>query len=143
MSNEDVPFGGEDEDIAPPRKKGQQQKNNKPSQDDFSKQVDNKTKAMRANREKLGKLALDFMNMIGDKTLQENKGPLATQVEKEVLSELLQTINDINNDESEEMDYGTLSLMALFMKSFIKQRNRLNELEFKLVNIDKPRIKLE
>jgi hypothetical protein len=74
--------------------------------------------------------------MSEDKTLAQNKGGIADDVEREIRQDLIQLALDLNNDENEE-DNGKGSVIALsaMTKILLVYRDRLNELEYQLLQL--------
>lgn len=74
-----------------------------------------------------------FLKMIEDKTLAQNRGGIANDVEREIRQDLIQLALDMNNDEAEE-DNGKGSVVALsaITKVVMLYRDRLNQLEYEL-----------
>ncbi len=77
-----------------------------------------------------------FIKMAEDKTLAQNKGGIADDVEREIRQDLIQLALDLNNDENEE-DNGKGSVVALsaVTKIILLYRDRLNELEYELLQL--------
>ncbi len=73
-----------------------------------------------------------FIPILDDKILEENKSPLVKDLEKEVVLNLIKAAKEINNDESEEEGSGSIALINLMLRMFLKQRNKINELSHKL-----------
>lgn len=75
-------------------------------------------------------LGVKFMDLLKDKTLLENKGPLQKSLEQEVITDWQKYIKLINNDANAIYDgQGSLSAIVLLLHSTVRLRNRLNELE--------------
>lgn len=82
-------------------------------------------------------LAIQFMGALKDKTLSQNRGIIAEDVEKEMRTKLVGLAIDINNDPNEEDEgMGSVALINLLMKAVFYQRDRINELEYKLTKIE-------
>ncbi len=83
-------------------------------------------------------LAQQFNKIINDKTLVENRGVIATNIEKEVESKLLNLAIDVNNDGNEPNEgMGSIALCAILFKVVLTQRDRINSLEYKVAKIEK------
>jgi hypothetical protein len=79
-----------------------------------------------------------FLVSMKEKTLPDNKGVLAQDFEKKMRSELVQLVIEINNDEAEPKDgLGSATLFAALLKVIMLQRDRLNELEYRLLQVEK------
>lgn len=77
-------------------------------------------------------LSTKFSSLIDNKTLQENKGPLQSDLEKEVISKLLEYAIEMNTDEDQREGMGSIALATLLIKILLRFRDRLNNLEYKL-----------
>ncbi len=83
-------------------------------------------------------LAKQFMDVMKDKTLPENKSVIVQDIEREVKNKLLQLSIEINNDENEENDgMGSLAIISLLLKTVMLQRDSINLLEYKLKTLEK------
>ena len=79
-----------------------------------------------------------FLNLANDKTLARNRGGIAADVEKEIRQELLQLALDLNNDETEpDNGSGAVVAISVLAKIVLLYRDRINELEFKLGNLER------
>jgi len=85
-------------------------------------------------------LARQFMMASRDKTLPVNKGMVAQDVERELRNNLVTFAIEVNNDDMEQYDgMGSVALMNILLKVVLEQRDRINELEYKLVQLEKIR----
>lgn len=82
-------------------------------------------------------LTKSFKDLLSDKTLKANKGPISESREKEIVDQLVTLGIEINLDEDQEEGMGSIGLVALLMRALIYQRDRINELEFKFLSLDK------
>lgn len=83
-------------------------------------------------------LARQFINIIKDKTLPENKSKVAENVERELKNKLLNLGIDINNDENEENDgMGSMAIISLLIKTVLLQRDTINLLDYRLYKLEK------
>lgn len=73
-----------------------------------------------------------FWQIIGDKTLQTNKGPTQLSVENELVRELIHFAHEMNNDPNEDEGYGSIALITLLLKTTLNLRNNYNDLAFKV-----------
>jgi uncharacterized protein (UPF0147 family) len=79
-----------------------------------------------------------FLNLSQDKTLPRNKGAIAKDVEKEIRQELLNFTIELNNDENEDnMAYGSVIAINVLLKIILLQRDRLNEIEYEIESLKK------
>lgn len=91
------------------------------------------------NRNELGfKLAREFMEAIKNKTLSFNKSPLQNDIEKELRDKLIRLVVETNNDPEEMNDgMGSAALIALLLKVVLVQRDQVNDLAYKVDQLEK------
>lgn len=78
-------------------------------------------------------LGIQFLNLIKDKNLQQNKGPIQKSLEREVCNKLHSYVERVNNDDQHpQNDMGSASVITLLLAVTLKLRDRCNETEFKL-----------
>lgn len=90
-------------------------------------------------------LGQNFIQLLNDKTLVNNKGPKSLEYEKQVCGQLFILAQQLNNSPNENEAAGSLVLETLFFKALLKQRDRLNELEYNLfeeINLIKKHLKI-
>lgn len=104
----------------------------KPKEQDFQEKVAEIEKTKENYNSQSKELISNLNKIISDRTLKENKSPISTEIEKEVLSKLLKLSSQINNDDAEEEGMGSLLIIAAMLKIMLSQRDRLNELEYKI-----------
>jgi hypothetical protein len=74
-----------------------------------------------------------YMKMTEDKTLSQNKGSIANDVEREIRQDLIQLALDLNNDEFEEDNgKGSVVVLSALTKVLLQYRDRINQLEFEI-----------
>lgn len=78
------------------------------------------------------KLGVKFLSILNDKTLLENRSPIIKDLEKQIVNELISLANDINNDEMEDEGMGSMAIMTLLIRTTLMQRDKINELDYKL-----------
>lgn len=81
-------------------------------------------------------LASEFNKTMSDKTLKQNKNLFSREMERELLTNMIQLAVDINNDPYEQEGMGTLSWITLLLKTCLSQRDRINQLEFSISNLE-------
>lgn len=82
-------------------------------------------------------LAQKFLGLVKDKTLFKNKSPLALDVERELTNKLITFAIEVNNDEAElNNDMGSVALLTLLLKITLLQRDQINELSYKLSQLE-------
>lgn len=82
-------------------------------------------------------LYAQFQRAMADKTLSQNRNVFAADTEREMLQNLLQLAAEINEDPNEQNSGGSLTLDILLLKTVMFQRDRINELEYGLVTMQK------
>lgn len=78
------------------------------------------------------KLGGQFLSILNDKTLEENKSPIAKNLEKETVAELCNLSSIINNDELEPEGSGSMALITLLLRISLLQRDKINNLSFRI-----------
>jgi hypothetical protein len=78
-----------------------------------------------------------------DKTLQNNKSPIAKDLEQEVLNSLTSLFSEMNVDEDQPEGIGGIGFTLLAMKMSLIQRDIINELSYKLELCEKNVSKLQ
>ena len=74
-----------------------------------------------------------FIKMCQDKTLRQNRGAIADNVEREVRQGLIQLALDLNNDENDpDNGKGSVVILSALSKIILDYRDRINELEYEL-----------
>ena len=76
--------------------------------------------------------AKKLIAMLRDKTIPQNKGVLSVGEEQEVRAEFNVLINSLNNDQSQPEGHGSLTAIALLVKTLFEMRDRMNILEYDL-----------
>lgn len=109
----------------------------KPTQSD----LDDKVKKIQDNASNYkiiaSELARSFSKVVSDKTLPQNKNLFQIEMEKDLLSKMIQLAIDINNDPYEQEGMGSLSWITLLMKICLSQRDRINKLEYLISQLEK------
>lgn len=110
----------------------------KPTQAEFEDKVHAVQERMSNNKKQASDLASQFIKIMTDKTLKENKSPFALDMEKEVLTNMISLAVQINSDPNEQYDgMGSLGWITLLLKTCLSQRDRINRLEYALTLLDK------
>jgi hypothetical protein len=109
----------------------------KPSKEDFEQKATEVNDTLNAYGVRASDLALRFKRTLDDKTLPQNKNPFQQAAESELLTNLVQLSVDMNTDEHEQEGMGSVGLSALLLKTVLIQRDRINDLEYKLSLLDK------
>lgn len=98
----------------------------------FNNRVDNIEKDKKDAQSTLNTLSLKLLSIMDDKTLSVNKNSLIKDNETSVLKDLISFTKKLDNDELEELNAGITALSTLLLSLLLRQRNRLNELEFEI-----------
>ena len=109
----------------------------KQSADDFAKAAKQVHSKSMGYKQSAADLANQFNKLISSKTLKANRTIFENDIENELLSKMMQLAIDINSDPSESEGIGTLSWIALLLKISLYQRDKINNLEFQLSQLDK------
>lgn len=108
-----------------------------PSQQEFQEKVQSSQETMAGYKKRAAELFVQFQRSMADKTLAQNRNIFNQETEKEMLQNMLQLATEINNDPNEQEGMGSLTLITLLLKTCLAQRDRVTELEFALVQIQK------
>jgi hypothetical protein len=139
------PFGeDDDEEVISKPKIGLKNLGTQPSQssrhntqEEFDSKVQGAIDRNSSYKERASDLALQFKKMMIDKTLQQNKNIFSQEMEREVLSKMIQLAVEINNDPHEQEGMGSLTWITLLFTSCLSQRDRINKLEYSLLQLEK------
>jgi hypothetical protein len=101
-----------------------------PTQQEFQQKVQASQEALAGYKKRAAELFVLFQRGMSDKTLAQNRNILNAETEKELLQNILQLATDINNDPNEQEGMGSLTVITLLLKTCLSQRDRVNELEF-------------
>jgi hypothetical protein len=104
----------------------------KPSLEDFEQKAAEVNDTLNSYGIRASDLAFRFKRALDDKTLTQHKNPFQQAAESELLNGLVQLSIDINTDEHEIEGMGSVGLSALLLKTALIQRNKINELEYKI-----------
>lgn len=86
---------------------------------------------------KAGELAVQYKKILADKTLVQNKNVFSEEIEREILTKMVNLAIQINNDEDEQEGMGSLGWITILLKTQFSVRDRLNELEYQLLQLKK------
>jgi hypothetical protein len=136
----------EDDNIALPRASGLRLPSsaalNKPKaqtnpQQELNTRVDGIESKARQSKIRASKLAVAFKKLLEDTTLSKHKTVLQQEMELQVISDMAALAQELDNDPDELEGIGTLSWVVQLLKLALKQRDRSNELEYRLEQIEK------
>lgn len=82
-------------------------------------------------------LAQRYRDVIKNTILIENKSEIQKNLEQEVLNHLIALASEINNDPGQKEGEGSNGLIGLLFKTVLHQRDRLNNLEYRLQSLEK------
>jgi hypothetical protein len=108
-----------------------------PTQQEFQQKVQKTQETLSGYKKRASELFVQFQRAIGDKTLAQNRNVFNIETEKEMLQNMLQLAIEINNDDNEQEGMGSLTWITLLFKTCLAQRDRLNDMEFALVTLQK------
>lgn len=109
----------------------------KPSPEDFDKKVKEIQDRNYGYKQRAAELAIAFKKMIDDKTLVQNRNIFSNELEKETLTKMIQLAVEINNDPNEQEGMGSLGWITLLFKTVLSQRDKINNLEYKVFQLEK------
>lgn len=109
----------------------------KPTSEQFHQNVKQVVEKNTGYKQKAAELATMFNKAMVDKTLVQNRNILANDAERELLQRMVQLAIDINNDSNEKEGMGSLSWITLLLKTSFAQRDKINQLEYSLFQIEK------
>jgi hypothetical protein len=122
------------------KSQGQSMFDNKPkrqTQQQFEQKVQQHQETLSGYKKRAADLFVQFQRSMSDKTLPQNRNVFLAETEKEMLQNMLQLAVEINNDASEQEGMGYLTWITLLFKTCLAQRDRMNEMEFALVTLQK------
>lgn len=109
----------------------------KPTQEDLNKKVKDDQNRISSHKVKASELNSQFYKIVADKTLPKNKNLFQQEMERDLMSKMIQLASDINNDADEGEGMGTLVILVPLMKTCLNQRDRLNNLEYAFSQLEK------
>jgi hypothetical protein len=109
----------------------------KPTQQEFQQQVQQTQETLSGYKKRAAELFVQFQRAMADKTLPQNRNIFNQESEKELLQNMIILAAEINSDPNERESEGSLTWIVLLLKTCFAQRDKMNELEYKLVSIQK------
>jgi hypothetical protein len=109
----------------------------KPSPAEFSEQVKEVSQRASTYKQKASELAVQFNRAMVDKTLTSNRNVFGVDAEQELLLNMVRLAQEVNADPNEREGEGSLSWIILLLKTCFTQRDRINQLEYTVSQIDK------
>ena len=107
------------------------------AEEEFEKKANAVNEEMNDRKTRAVELVKRFWETLQTKTLLANKGPLQKSLEKEMLTNLIDLAAEMNNDINEKEGAGSVAMITLLFKTVIFQRDHLNELDFKISQLEK------
>lgn len=109
----------------------------KPTQTDLDQKVKKVQDRVSKYKLKTAELAVQFNKTMADRTLFQNKNLFQKEMENELLRNMVRLAQEINSDGLEREGEGSLSWITLLLKTCFQQRERINNLEFALAQLEK------
>lgn len=109
----------------------------KPTPQEAQQQVEADQNRSSTYKKKASELASQFVRMMTDKTLPQNKSIFSVEAKRELLQNMVQLARDINNDPNELDNDGTLIWIIVLFNTCFDQRDRINQLEYSLTQVSK------
>jgi CRISPR/Cas system-associated endoribonuclease Cas2 len=108
----------------------------KTTQKDLEERVKDLQEKDHSFKARTDELAIKFKKILNDKTLAKNKSVFVVEMEREVLSSILQLAAEVNSHPDELEGMGSLSWIAQLFKVSLSQRDRMNNLEFAIYTLE-------
>lgn len=108
-----------------------------PTPQEFQKKVEAEQEKMSGYKLRAAELFIAFNKAITDKTLPQNRNIISRESEKELLQNMIQLAIEINNDTNEQEGMGSLTMITCLLKTSLSQRDRINELEYAVSQMQK------
>lgn len=109
----------------------------KPTQEEFEARVKKVQERASDYKQKAAEYSTQFKKMMSDKTLQQNRNVFATEMESELLGNMIKLAVDVNGDPNEQEGMGSLIWIILLLKTCLSQRDRINKLEYTVSLLEK------
>jgi hypothetical protein len=109
----------------------------KPTQAEFQQQVQQVQERASSYKTRASDLAIQFNKAMADKTLPQNRNLFQQDLELDLLRNMVRLAQEVNNDPNEKEGEGSLSWITVLLKTCFHQRDKLNKLEYALLQIEK------
>lgn len=109
----------------------------KPTQKEFQQQVQQTQETLSGYKKRAAELFVQFQRAMSDKTLPQNRNIFNQESEKELLQNMILLAAEINSDPNERESEGSLTWIVLLLKTCFTQRDKMNELEYQVVQLQK------
>lgn len=103
----------------------------------FENQANNQFDKIEDYKQQIWDLSVKYKSFIQSKVLPDNRGPIASNLEKEVLDKLVALASVMNEDPNQQEGIGSTALCMLLMKCMLLQRDSINNLIFKLDQLER------
>lgn len=134
-----MPFDEEDNDKAPiVNKKGLKRVSSqksifedmpkKPTQEEFETKVKKSQERALGYKQKAAEYCAQFKKVMSDKTLPQNRNVFITEMETELLSNMIKLAETVNIDPNEKEGMGSLMWIVLLFQICLSQRDKINKL---------------
>lgn len=87
--------------------------------------------------EKISELTTQINSFVKDTTLKSNKGPIQIEMEQQIIKDMVSLSQQINQDQTQEEGLGSAGVNLLLLKIVLFQRDKINELDYKISKLDK------
>ena len=114
-----------------------------PSKKEFETEARKVNETLNSYNDRALKLAIDFRRIMNDTTLPQNRNVLSKELEREIITNLMQLAIDINTDQYEKDGMGSVGVEALIMNQLLTLRDRNNFLEFTLEQLTRKMKEME
>lgn len=140
---EEIPAVGKQTKLDNTKSKFSKQKELLSDKEAFVNRANSVSEQMQNTKLKALELTKQYWEVIHDQTLSDNKGPLQKSLEKEILSNLAKYALELNqdpppgSDEIRPQGYGSIAMVNLLFKSVLYFRDKNNDLEYKVAQLEK------
>lgn len=103
----------------------------------FEEQAEEVFEEIQDRKQKAVELVQQFWSFVKDETLATNKGPVKKNLEKEIVSKLLNFASEMNNDPKEPEGAGSVAVITLLLKAVLYLRDCNNDLGYRLAKLER------
>lgn len=108
-----------------------------PTQQEFQQQVQESQDQVAGYKKRAAELFMQFNKLMADKTIPRNKNVFNMETEKELIGNMVKLAQAMNRDPNEQEGDGTLTWVIALLTTTLRQRDRINELEYSLSSLQK------
>lgn len=108
-----------------------------PSPQEFQQQVQESQDQVAGYKKRAAELFLQFNKLMADKTLPQNRNVFNQETEKELIGNMVKLAQAMNLDQNENEGDGTLTWVIALLTTSLRQRDRINELEYMVHSLQK------